>query len=193
MGFKKIFSDNLADAIGVTPSQVRKDFSLFGITGNKKGGYEIDELVEKLNNVLGKNDIEKVVLIGCGNIGTALTHYNGFVKEGIHIVAAFDTDPAKLAADSVPPVLHVDSLEQFIIANTIRTAIIAVPDMAAQSIFDIVIRAGIKGILNFAPIHLRTPEDIVVTNVNLEMELEAVIYFANAGNMLSRVKETGNQ
>lgn len=193
MGFKKVFSDNLADAIGVTPSQVRKDFSLFGITGNKKGGYEIDELVEKLNNVLGKNDVEKVVLIGCGNIGTALLHYNGFVKEGINIVAAFDIDLAKQNPDATPPILPIDSLQQFIAAHTIRTAIIAVPDMAAQSIFDIVIRAGIKGILNFAPIHLRTPEEIVVTNVNLEMELEAVIYFVNAGNMISRAKEPVSQ
>ena len=188
-GVKKVFSDNLADAIGVTPSQVRKDFSLFGITGNKKGGYEIDELVEKLNNVLGKSDEEKVVLIGCGNIGTALMHYNGFVKEGIKIVAAFDTDPAKLDAAAVPPILPVETLEEFILKKKVKTAIVAVPDMAAQSVFDVLIRGGIKGILNFAPIHLRTPENIVVTNVNLEMELEAVIYFANAGAIISRPPE----
>ena len=186
MGFKKVFSDNLADAIGVTPSQVRKDFSLFGITGNKKGGYEIDELVEKLNAVLGKNDVEKVVLIGCGNIGTALMHYNGFVKEGINIVAAFDTDPAKQDPAGKPPVLSVEKLGEYITRNSIKTAIIAVPDMSAQSVFDVVIGAGVKGILNFAPIHLRTPDEIVVTNVNLEMELEAVIYFAKAGSIIAR-------
>ena len=104
MGFKKVFSDNLADAIGVTPSQVRKDFSLFGISGNKKGGYEIDELINNLNKVLGKSDEEKVVLIGCGNIGTALIKYSGFVKEGINIVAAFDVDPEKINRKGVPPV-----------------------------------------------------------------------------------------
>ena len=81
--------------------------------------------------------------------------------------------------------LPISELESYITENAIKTSIIAVPDMAAQSVFDTVIHAGIKGILNFAPIHLRTPENIVVTNVNLEMELEAVIYFANAGALVA--------
>ena len=96
MGFKKVFSDNLADAIGVTPSQVRKDFSLFDITGNKKGGYDIEDLIEKLNRILGKEEEEKVILVGCGNIGQALLKYKGFRKEGINITAAFDADAAKV-------------------------------------------------------------------------------------------------
>ena len=185
MGFKKVFSDNLADAIGVTPSQVRKDFSLFGITGNKKGGYDIDELIEHLNRVLGKSEEEKVILVGCGNIGTALMHYSGFRKEGINIIAAFDSDPAKTLIESPPPVLPVSVLETFVKENGIRTAVLAVPDHAAQGVLDTLISAGIRGVLNFAPIHLRAPEDIVVANVNLEMELEAVIYFTHAGVVLS--------
>ena len=78
LGFIKVFSDNLADAAGVTPSQVRKDFSIFGISGNKRGGYKVDELIEKLNDILGKNEIQDVILVGAGHIGTALLKYKGF-------------------------------------------------------------------------------------------------------------------
>ena len=85
LGFIKVFSDNLADATGSTPSQVRKDFSLFGISGNKRGGYQINELLEQLNSILGKDKIHNVIVAGAGNIGSALLKYEGFEKEGIKI------------------------------------------------------------------------------------------------------------
>ncbi|MDD5440372.1 MAG: winged-helix domain-containing protein, partial [Candidatus Omnitrophica bacterium] len=91
MGFVKVFSDNLADSIGVTPSVVRKDFSMFDLCGNKRGGYNIEELLRKLNSILGKNEIQKVILAGAGKLGTALLKYKGFEKEGIRISACFDT------------------------------------------------------------------------------------------------------
>ncbi len=180
LGFKKVFSDNLADAIGVTPSQVRKDFSLFDITGSKKGGYNIEDLLDKLGDILGKNEIEKVVLAGYGHIGKAMETYKGFKNESISIVAVFDNDRTKLNAAAEPPVLPVENMEEYIRENGIKTGIIAVPDLFAQSVLDVMIRAGIKGVLNFAPIRLRAPEDFIITNVNLEMEMEAVIYFVNA-------------
>lgn len=189
MGFKKVFSDNLADAIGVTPSQVRKDFSLFDITGNKKGGYDIEDLIEKLNRILGKEEEEKVILVGCGNIGQALLKYKGFRKEGINITAAFDADAAKVDPAGTVPVYPIDLLEKYIVNNHIRTAILAVPDMVAQGLFDAMLKAGIKGVLNFAPVHLRAPADVAVSNVNLEMELETVIYYVNAGGLIAGVEE----
>ncbi|MCX7920295.1 MAG: redox-sensing transcriptional repressor Rex [bacterium] len=180
LGFVKVFSDNLADAVGVKPSQVRKDFSLFGISGNKRGGYIIDELITKLNTILGKDEIQKVVIIGAGHIGTALMKYKGFEKEGIKIVAAFDIDPAKYNRNAEVPVLPLDELKDCVHKHNIKIAIIAVPDIAAQQTVDLLLNAGIKGILNFAPIRLRAPEDCVINNVNLEVELENVIYFVNA-------------
>jgi redox-sensing transcriptional repressor len=182
LGFVKVFSDNLADAVGVKPSQVRKDFSLFGISGNKRGGYFIDELISKLNTILGKNEIQKVVIVGAGHIGTALMKYKGFEKEGIKIIAAFDIDPAKYQKDAVMPILPLEELKDCVQKNQIRIGIIAVPDIAAQQTADLMLAAGIKGILNFAPIRLRGPEDSVINNVNLEIELENVVYFANALN-----------
>lgn len=180
MGFKKVFSDNLADAIGVTSSQVRKDFSIFDLSGHKKGGYLIEDLIHKINKILGKEEVEKVIIVGCGNIGTALMRYNGFEKEFIKVVAAFDNNLAKTNCDSQVPILPIEEMHDFIVKEKIRTAILAVPDQAAQHVVDILVNAGIKGVLNFSPLYLRVPEDFIISNVNLEVELEGVIYFVNA-------------
>lgn len=185
LGFVKVFSENLADAVGVTASQVRKDFSLFGISGNKRGGYQIDNLLEKLNNILGKDQTQRVIVVGSGHIGQALMRYQGFEKEGIKIIAGFDIDSAKYNNSAPIPVLPIEELKDFVKANNIKIGIVAVPDVAAQHVADMMFGAGIKGILNFAPIRLRASEDFVVNNVNLELELENVIYFVNA---LSKTK-----
>lgn len=180
LGFVKVFSDNLADAIGVLPSQVRKDFSLFGISGNKRGGYQVDVLIEKLNTILGKEQTQEVIVAGLGNIGNALMKYKGFEKEGIKISACFDIDSTKYHREADIPVLPLEEMKDFVRNKRIKIGIIAVPDIAAQSVLDMMLACGIKGVLNFAPLRLRASEDIVVNNVNLEHELENVIYFVNA-------------
>jgi len=179
MGFGRIFSDNLADAIGVMPSQVRKDFSIFGISGNKRGGYQIDELIEHLNNILGKNTIKHAIIVGAGNIGAALAKYDGFEKDGIKIDAVFEGDPLKVNTQASIPVLHADDMIEFIQNNDIRIGIIAVPEAGAQQVLDLMVLSGVKGVLNFAPIRLRCPKECVVNNVNLVLELENVIYFSD--------------
>ncbi len=180
LGFKKVFSDNLADAIGVSSAQVRKDFSMFDITGNKKAGYTIDDLIERLNCVLGRDEYQNVIIIGAGSIGSALIKYQGFDKEGIKILAAFDTDERKVARDNAVPILPAEELKSFVKNNNITIGIICVPDLYAQQTVELMIDAGIKGALNFAPVNLRVPSDFVIESINLEMELEAVIYFVNA-------------
>ena len=183
LGFVKVFSDNLADAVGVTASQVRKDFSMFGISGNKRGGYQIEGLLEKLNGIMGKNELQKVVIVGAGNIGTALMKYKGFEKEGIRIAGCFDIDPAKhaLPKGTDIPVLPLEALKDFVRQHKIKIGIIAVPDVAAQQVLDMMAAAGIKGVLNFAPLRLKGSEDIFINNVNLILELETVIYFIISG------------
>src|SRR5690554_2560235 len=180
LGFFKIFSDYLADAVGVTSAQVRKDFSLFGISGNKRGGYKIDSLIEKLNDILGKNELQKVIMAGAGNLGSALIKYKNFEKEGIKIVAAFDIDPAKHNSRLPVPVLPLEDLEQYVMINKTKIGIISVPDIAAQHILDVIIKTDIYNILNFAPIQLKASESCIINNVNLELELENLIYFVNA-------------
>jgi redox-sensing transcriptional repressor len=180
LGFTKIFSEYLAEVIGCTSSQVRKDFSMFGITGNKRGGYVISELLEKLNNILGKTVIQKVILAGAGNLGKALLNYKGFESDGIKIVACFDIDPTKLNSNSPIPILPLKEMEPFVRLHAIDIGILAVPDIVAQEVFTTMVSCGIKGVLNFAPIQLRTNSLCYVNNINLEMELENIIYFVNA-------------
>ena len=107
LGFVKVFSDHLGDALGISPALVRKDFSQFNLTGHKRGGYRVDSLLEKLNRMLGKDRAQKIVIVGCGKIGTALINYQGFAREGIEIVAGFDVDPAVLNATAPVPILDL--------------------------------------------------------------------------------------
>lgn len=181
LGLVKVFSDNIADAVGVTSAQVRKDFSLFEITGNKRGGYQVEHLLERLNAILGKNEIQKVIIVGLGKIGAALMNYSGFEKDGIRIVAAFEIDPVLFDREADVPILPLDDLKSFVAAEKIRIGIIATPDHAAQQALDVMVDAGIKGILNFAPIRLRVPEECVIRSVDLGHELEKIIYFVQAG------------
>ena len=182
LGFVKVFSENLADAVGVTSSQVRKDLSLFGPSGNKRGGYLVDDLIPKLNQILGKDTPQNIIVVGAGNIGNALIHYPGFQREGIRIVAAFDQDQAKINRDAAVPVLPLSELKEFVGRQYIKVGVIAVPDTAAQQVLDELVAAGIKGILNFAPIRLNAPDGIIINHVNVGVELETVIYFVNVAN-----------
>jgi redox-sensing transcriptional repressor len=171
LGFEKIFSDYLAETVGATSAQVRKDFSLFEISGNKRGGYQIDFLIERLNEVLGTNETQKVVLVGAGNLGAALMRYKNFEKEGIKIVAAFDIDPSKFSARTAVPVLHIKELARFVKKHNVKFGLLCVPETAAQQTLDLMAAAGIRGVLNFAPIPLKAAEGVRVNNVNLAVEL----------------------
>jgi redox-sensing transcriptional repressor len=180
LNFVRVFSDNLADAAGATASQVRKDFSIFGITGHRRGGYQVDDLLNQLNRILGKDKIQDIILVGVGNIGKALLNYAGFEKSGIRLVAGFDIDPTKYVADANIPILPLEKMRDYIVANGIKLAIITVPDYAGQQVLELLKLAGVKGILNFAPICLRESADCIINNINLVTELENIIYFVNA-------------
>lgn len=182
LGFIKVFSDNIADSVGVTPSQVRKDFSIFGIPGNKRGGYLIENLLDDFNKILGKSEIHNVIVVGVGSLGSALIKYKHFEKENIRIIAGFDNNSYKIEENSQIPILHIDKMKDFIISNNIDIGIITVPENAAQSVLDIMIKAGIKGILNFTPVQLKGKDDVIIHNIHLQTELECLIYFVNMSN-----------
>ncbi len=179
LGFNKVFSDNLADALGVSPAQVRKDFSLFGIEGKKRGGFNVSDLIVQLQNLLGQTTIHDVVVVGAGNIGNALMKYTGFDKAGVKITAIFDVDPQKVNRTAAIPILPIEEMKDFIRKKKIKLGIIAVPESFAQMILDEMVSANIKGILNFAPLGLKVPEDVFINNIDLLAEIEKVIYFVN--------------
>lgn len=180
LNFVRVFSDNLADATGVTAAQVRKDFSFFGISGNRRGGYVVDELLSQLNKILGKDHFHDFIIAGVGNIGKALLRYQGFEKSSIRIAAGFDIDPTKYNPNGNVPILPLEQMNEYIVKNGINLGIIAVPDYAAQQVLELMKSAGIKGILNFAPICLRETSDCVINNINLVTELENIIYFVES-------------
>lgn len=179
MGLNKIFSDNIADTLGISASLVRKDFSVFGITGQQKGGYQIDTVLNKIHQILGKNETQNIIIIGAGRIGEALMHYSGFEKENIKISAAFDSNPEKYNKSSPVPVLPIADLAYYVNEKNIKIAILAVPEIAAQETLELLKNAKIEGILNFSSIKLKSMENLVINNVNIEHELENLIYYVN--------------
>jgi redox-sensing transcriptional repressor len=173
-----VSSEALAKAAGVKPTQLRKDLAYFGQFGTRGLGYDVGQLAKIITDTLGTNRLQPVVLVGVGNLGSALLSYRGFEPEGFEIVAAFDLDAARFRRAKTPkPVLPMEKLRHFIEANHVKVAILTVPAAAAQEVANELAAAGITGILNFAPLVLHVPEDVTVNNVNLAIELENLSYF----------------
>lgn len=183
LGFKKIFSYNLGNEAGVSPEQVRKDFSMHGIQGNKKAGYDIETLLIVFNDIFGMDVIHNVVLVGMGNVGRALANYNNqYIGQNVFIVSAFDIDPSKQNKKYGVPVYQMAELGEHIQRYNISTALITVPGIAAQGVCDQLLSLGIRGILNFTPVILKVPENIIINNINLSTEVEAILYYLNKQN-----------
>jgi redox-sensing transcriptional repressor len=184
LGFVKVFSNNLGDAIGVTPAVVRKDFSTINIPGNKRGGYNIDVIVDEIEHVLGKDGHQEVVVIGCGRIGQALMAYPEFDREGIEVLAGFDVNTDVIDPTATPPILPLEELSEFAHRRNVQVAVLAVPDQAATEVFDLIVDAGIPGVLNFTSVQLKCskcdydtcPVRCIVQNVNIGLEIENLFY-----------------
>ena len=179
LGFKSVFSHYIAEEIGVSSEQVRKDFSLNKIKGNKKAGYDIDSTLETLNDLFGRSEIRNVVLMGLGNLGRAMVYNNkNFLINKFQIVAAFDINPNKRKAIENVSVYKPEELQMIINKYNIKTAILTVPVISAQIVCNELIEAGITGIMSFVPIVLKIPRHVTVNNINLCNELEATTYTA---------------
>jgi redox-sensing transcriptional repressor len=177
-GLGTVSSEALAKAAGVKPTQLRKDLAYFGTFGTRGLGYDVAELSQRISNELGTSRLQPVVLVGVGHLGLALLSYRGFEKEGFEIVAAFDTEPARKRDKKIPvPIMAIDAMPKFIAEHNVKMAIMSVPAAVAQEVANALIECGVMGILNFAPIVLAVPEDVMVNNVNLAIELENLSYF----------------
>jgi len=176
-GVERIHAETISILIGIPAAQIRKDFSLFGIRGNKRGGYIIKDLYEELKNILGLNKEIPVILVGYGNLGKALSRHHGFFEGCVQIVAAFDPGVGVLTSKPPIPVFPPASIPTYLKENPVKHAILAVPDDAAQSMFDKLYENGVKGFINFSTISLNVPDDAYVNNVDLELELETVVFY----------------
>lgn len=176
-GLATISSEELAARGGTTSAQVRKDLSFFGSFGKRGLGYSVLELSTRLRKILGLEREWRVVIIGAGKIGAALAQYHGFAERGFRIGAIYDNDPAKIgrAVDGLT-IRSLDSLLADVEVAAADIAVIAVPASAAQVIANIVVEAGIKAIMSFAPRRLTVPDNIPVKMVNMAMELEGLSF-----------------
>lgn len=173
-----VSSAALAKAAGVKPTQLRKDLTYFGQFGTRGLGYNVEALSARLMEVLGTAHLQPVILVGAGNLGSALLKYPGFAKEGFEVAAAFDVAPSRQRAKELGiRVLPSAKMKDFVRENHVKMAILTVPANVAQEVANELIEAGIMAILNFAPIILQVPDNVVVNNVDLAIELENLSYF----------------
>lgn len=176
-GMATISSEELAARGGTTSAQVRKDLSFFGSFGKRGLGYSVVELATRLRRILGLEREWRVIIIGAGKIGAALAQYRGFAQRGFHIAAVYDNDAGKVGkrVDG----FHVRALDSLVEDNRrapADIAVLAVPGEAAQEVAALVVAAGIRAILNFAPVQLHVPDSITVKSVNMAMELEGLSF-----------------
>ncbi len=176
-GVATVSSEALATRGGTTSAQVRKDLSFFGSFGKRGLGYSVPELASRLRDILGLGKTYRVAVVGAGNMGAALVHFRGFEKHGFLVVSLYDNDPKKIGRKHNGLVIrNQQGIEGDIARDPIDIAILVTPASAAQELVDRLVMAGVKAFLNFAPLQLRVPDDVVVKNVSLALELEALSY-----------------
>ena len=170
-------SDELAAHSGTTSAQVRKDLSFFGSFGKRGLGYSVAELSARIRQILGLGREWRVVIVGAGKIGSALSAYRGFRQRGFTIVAVYDNDPRKIGTQwDTQTVRDIARLERDAAEDRPDIAVLAIPADDVQGEVDRIVRAGIRAILNFAPAQVHVPAGVALKNVNMAMELEGLSY-----------------
>ncbi len=177
-GTNFISSEEIAKLTNLNAAQVRRDLAYFGQFGIPRKGYKIEDLKEKILNILGTDRKWKVALVGTGNLGSALLTYRGFSQQGFEIICAFDNDRRKIGR-SVEGVKIQDINELFQTVNdkNIKMAIVAVPAKVAQEIVNVLIKSGVRAILNFTPMRPQVPRNAELLNIDLSIELERLAFF----------------
>jgi len=174
---EKISSRELASLMGLTASQIRQDLNSFGGYGQQGYGYNVGELKEAIKEILGLDSEYNCIIIGGGNMGHAIANYERFKREGVILKGVFDVDPLTVGTVIGSVVVkHMDELDGFIKANEIDIAILCVPREVGQKVATQVTELGVKGILNFSPLDLDVPSDVVVENVNITDSLFTLTY-----------------
>ncbi|CAK7024734.1 redox-sensing transcriptional repressor Rex [Tissierella carlieri] len=177
-GINRISSQELSKMTGFTASQIRQDLNNFGGFGQQGYGYNVEELHSQLGKILGLETIYRAVVAGAGNLGQAIANYKGFEDAGFKVLSLFDKNPKVIGLKIRDiEIRDVDTMVDFIKENNVDIGIITSPRDSAQELADTFIKAGVKGIWNFAPIDLNVPEDMIVENVRLNESLFTLSYF----------------
>jgi len=172
LGEKTMSCSKLSERFGFTPIQIRKDFESIGAVGRPRVGYDTKALIEVISSTLGYDNTKEAFLVGAGNLGKALLGYNGFEKYGLKIIAAFDKDEEVVGGTVAgKPIMHLDRFAEMTKRMHIQIGIIAVPFEKTQEVANMMSKAGIKAIWNFAPVHIEVPDDMIIENVNMAASL----------------------
>ena len=179
-GIIRVSSQELSNITGLTASQIRQDLNHFGGFGQQGYGYNVEELKNEIQKIIGIDKSYKAIILGVGNIGQAILNYKGFRNSGFNIVGLFDKSEDLVGTDvNGLKVQHIDHLQEFMKKNKPEIALIAIPAEAAQEISDELVEGGISAIWNFAPIDLKLPKNVVLENVHLDESLYTLIYYMN--------------
>lgn len=171
-------SQELGEKLGISAAQIRKDLSQFGEFGKQGTGYSIEYLADQIRQILKVDRVWDVVVIGAGDIGSAIARYQGFTNRGFNVTMLFDNDPQKIGTKVGPfTVQSTADLEEMISQGEVKIAMIATPGSAAQGVTDRLVEAGIKAILNYAPISLNVPEDVHVQYTDPVIHLQRMTYY----------------
>jgi redox-sensing transcriptional repressor len=172
-----VSSKSLSESTGFSAAQIRKDLAYFGQFGSRGKGYNSDALKKSIRKILGLDRTWNVALIGAGNLGMALLGYRGFRDQGFKIVAAFDVDKKKIGKTfNEIKVYNLKDLDAIVRKKNIHMAMLTVPGEYAQKVAESVVRSGIKAILNFAPTHLKLPENVKVRHIDMTIEIERLSF-----------------
>ncbi len=177
-GTDTISSSKIGQSLDLKPSQVRKDLSYFGGFGKRGTGYNVPDLMKVLEKILGVDRSWNIIIIGAGNIGLALANYENLVGEGFHLSAIVDSDPAKIGRkiQNGLSIENVNEIDAIIKNRNIEIAVLAVPAEIAQFLADKVVSSGIKGIINFAPLHLDLPKHVRLEDVHILMMFKSLSF-----------------
>ena len=171
-------SQELGEKLGISAAQIRKDLSQFGEFGKQGTGYSIEYLADQIRQILKVDRVWDVVVIGAGDIGSAIARYQGFTNRGFNVTMLFDNDPEKIGTKVGPfTVQSTADLEEMISQGEVKIAMIATPGSAAQGVTDRLVEAGVKAILNYAPISLNVPEDVRVQYTDPVIHLQRMTYY----------------
>jgi redox-sensing transcriptional repressor len=180
-GVERTSSRELANLIGIEPWQIRKDFSYFGDFGTRGVGYDLRNLISRINRILRLTAGHRAALVGVGNLGCALLSFPGFRMYGLEIAAAFDIDRRKIGRRKAGVLVeHTNSLQD-LNRRGIHLGIIAVPETASQEVADALVNAGVKGILNFAPRYIAVARGVKLITIDIAMDLARLPYYVPAG------------
>lgn len=183
-GVRTISSQALAEQFHLNAAQIRKDLAYFGEFGVRGVGYFVRDLKRHLRQILGLDRRLRVAIMGAGNLGLALADYPGFRQEGFEISALFDTLSSKVGQQSRGgvPIYDIHDLKKIVKRDSISIAVVAVPAPSAQEVVNLVVAAGIKGVLNFSPGTLQVPQDVKLKSVDLTVSLESLSFFLAQGD-----------